>query len=167
MRFVRDTPIRGALIEFADGPPIVVAGTDNLEFELVCEGGLIRIRNDGEALEVRKRAARSGFDTIEVQPVPGWSGTVRKIRDLVQAIRSGVPAVSNLRIAMLSTEIGFGLYESHLRGGARGASPDSQPHPRRIELVTAAGRELRRDAALSTAGQRARILPADDADAYP
>ena len=132
MRFVRDTPIRGALIEFADGPPIVVAGTDNLEFELVCEGGLIRIRNDGEALEVRKRAARSGFDTIEVQPVPGWSGTVRKIRDLVQAIRSGVPAVSNLRIAMLSTEIGFGLYESHLRGGAA-VRP---PIPNRTRVVS-------------------------------
>jgi hypothetical protein len=52
---------------------------------------------------------------------------VQKIQQLVEAIRTGVPAVSNLRVALgkfdtatpaeLSTEIGFGIYESHLRGG--------------------------------------------------
>ena len=132
MQFKPDTPIRSALIEFADGPPIAVVGTDNLEFELVCEGGLIRVRNDGESLTVRRRVARSGFDSVEVAPVEGWSGTVRKIRDLVQAIRTGQPTVSNLRITLLSTEIGFGLYESHLRGG----TAVRPPIPNRDRIVS-------------------------------
>ncbi|MBI1930478.1 hypothetical protein HYR99_40320, partial [Candidatus Poribacteria bacterium] len=54
---------------------------------------------------------------IPVKPLTPWSGTVLKIRELVESIRTGKPAVSNLRVAMLSTEIGFGIYESHLQGG--------------------------------------------------
>ena len=132
MHFVKDTSIRSALIEFADGPDIAVAGTGNLEFELVCEDGLIRVHNDGEELQVRSKATRSGFDPVPVEPLEHWSGTVRKIRDLVQAIRTGEPTVSNLRIAMLSTEIGFGLYESHLRGG----TAVRPPIPNRDRIVS-------------------------------
>ena len=69
MHFVKDPPIRSALIEFAGGLDIVVAGTGNLEFEIVCEGGLIRIRNDGEEMEVRRKDTRSGFDRV-----PGGAG---------------------------------------------------------------------------------------------
>jgi predicted dehydrogenase len=130
--FVKDPSIRSALIEFADGPDIAVVGTGNLEFEVVCEGGLIRVRNDGEELEVRRKDTRSGFDPIPVEAVEHWCGTERKIRDLVQAIRTGQPAVSNLRIAMLSTEIGFGLYESHLRGG----TAVRPPIPNRDRIVS-------------------------------
>ena len=132
MHFIKDTPIRSALIEFADGPDIAVVGTGNLEFEVVCEGGLIRVRNDGEEMEVRRKDTRSGFDPVPTEPVEHWCGTERKIRDLVQAIRTGRPTVSNLRIAMLSTEIGFGLYESHLRGG----TAVRPPIPNRDRIVS-------------------------------
>ena len=57
------------------------------------------------------------YDPIEVEPVTHWSGTERKIRELVESIKTGKPGVSNLRATMLSTEIGFGIYESHLKGG--------------------------------------------------
>ena len=132
MHFVKDPSIRSALIEFADGPDIAVVGTGNLEFEIVLEGGLIRVHNDGEELSVRSKETRSGLDPVAVDPVEHWCGTERKIRDLVQAVRTGQPAVSNLRIAMLSTEIGFGLYESHLRGG----TAVRPPIPNRDRIVS-------------------------------
>ena len=118
MKFEKDTPIRSALVDFADGKTIHIAGTDlGMEFEIFCENGIIRTLRDGETLEVRKRIDRSFFGTIDVPEVDHWSGTVRKIRELAQSIRTGKPGVSNLRATMIGTEIGFGLYESHLNGG--------------------------------------------------
>lgn len=119
MRFVRDTAIRSALVEFGNGTTLHVAGTGiGYDIEVVCEGGIVRVQNDGESLSVRKRdASHRAYDAIPVKPLTPWSGTVLKIRELVESIRTVKPAVSNLRVAMLSTEIGFGIYESHLQGG--------------------------------------------------
>ena len=119
MRFVSDTPIRSALVELANGTTLHVAGTGmGQEFELVCEDGITRLMNDGESLSVRKRDGKTRFyDPVEVPLVDRWSGTERKIRELVEAIRTGKPGVSNLRATMIGTEIGFGIYESHLNGG--------------------------------------------------
>ena len=119
MHFVRDTPIKSALVEFADGKTMYIAGAGiGLEFELVCENGVIRTINDGDSLVVRKAIEGTRFyQPFEVPEVEHWSGTVRKIRELAQAIRTGVPGVSNLRATMIGTEIGFGIYESHLNGG--------------------------------------------------
>ncbi|MBC8236125.1 hypothetical protein H8E77_41795 [bacterium] len=66
-----------------------------------------------------------------------YCGTVKKISELIEAIRTGIPAVSNLRVALLSTEIGFGIYESHLRGRRCGAPTDSQSPALGVELVKA------------------------------
>jgi predicted dehydrogenase len=119
MRFVRDTGILSAFVEFENGTTLHAAATGaSGEYELICEGGIIRIQNDGESLRVRKRdGSNSAYDPIEVEPVTPWSGTARKIEELAESIRTGVPAVSNLRATMLGTEIGFGIYESHLSGG--------------------------------------------------
>ncbi len=119
MRFVRDTAIRSALVEFGNGTTLHVAGTGiGYDIEVVCEGGIVRVQNDGESLSVRKRdASHRAYDAIPVKSLTPWSGTVLKIRELVASIRTGKSAVSNLRVAMLSTEIGFGIYESHLQGG--------------------------------------------------
>ena len=119
MRFVRDTGIRNALIEFGNGTTIHVAGTGiGYDTEVVCQGGIIRVQNDGETLHVREKdGGNQAYDPLTIEPVTPWSGTVLKIRELINSIQTGVPGPSNLRIALLSTEIGFGLYESHLRGG--------------------------------------------------
>ena len=119
MRFVRDTGIRNALIEFGNGTAIHVAGTGiGYDTEVVCQGGIIRVQNDGETLHVREKdGGNQAYDPLTIEPVTPWSGTVLKIRELINSIQTGVPGPSNLRIALLSTEIGFGLYESHLRGG--------------------------------------------------
>ena len=120
MRFAKDTPILSALVEFESGITLHVAQTVGaIEYELACEGGIIRILNDGESLSVRRKVEgqKRAYDTFEVEPVTPWSGTERKIRELVESIKTGTPGISNLRAAMLSTEIGFGIYESHLQGG--------------------------------------------------
>ena len=119
MNFVRDTSIQSALVEFENGTALHVAGTGiGYDIEVVCEGGIIRTQNDGESLYVRKKDGQSrAYDPVEVESVRPWSGTVLKIRELVEAIETGIPGISNLRITMLNTEIGFGIYESHLSGG--------------------------------------------------
>ena len=119
MVFVQDAPLQSALIAFDNGTTAHVAGTGvGRECELVCTDGVIRIVNDGEAVQVRRRdRASDALDPVPVEQAAPWSGTVHKIRDLVEAIKAGKPGRSNLRVTMISQEIGFGLYESHLRGG--------------------------------------------------
>ena len=119
MKFVQDAPILSALIKFDNGATAHVAGTGvGRECELACSDGVIRIVNDGEAVQVRRRDATSGaLDIVPVEQMEPQSGTVHKIQDLVEAIKTGKPGRSNLRVTMISQEIGFGIYESHLRGG--------------------------------------------------
>ncbi|SVE08040.1 uncharacterized protein METZ01_LOCUS460894, partial [marine metagenome] len=116
-----DTPLLSAQIKFDNGTTAYVAQTGvGREIELVCSDGAIRVCNDGETLQVRRRDAVSGaFDIMPVEPSQQWSGTVHKIEDLVKAIQTGKPGRSNLRVTMISQEIGFGLYESHLKGGMK------------------------------------------------
>ena len=117
LRFVQDTPILSALVKFDNDTSLHAAATGiNGEYELVCQEGIIRIQNDGESIQVRQKS-QNAYDPIEVAPIEPWSGTSQKIRELVESIKTGKPGTSNLRATMLGTEIGFGLYESHLRGG--------------------------------------------------
>lgn len=117
LRFIQDTPILSALVKFDNNTSLHAAATGiSGEYELVCQEGIIRIQNDGESIQVRQKS-QSAYDPIEVAPIEPWSGTSQKIRELVESIETGRPGTSNLRATMLGTEIGFGLYESHLRGG--------------------------------------------------
>ena len=119
MKFVSDTAIMSAYVKFENGTAIHVASTGmSGEYELICEKGVIRIQNDGESLYVRKQEGSSrAWDPMEVEPVEPWSGTARKIEELVESIKTGKPGISNVRATIISQEIGFGIYESHLRGG--------------------------------------------------
>ena len=125
MKFIRDAPILSALIKFDNGTAAHVAGTGvGRECELVCSDGVIRVVNDGEAVQVRRRDTDSGaWDVMPVEQMGPRSGTVHMVRDLVQAIKTGTPGRSNLRVAMISQDIGFGIYESHLRGGVAVSLP--------------------------------------------
>ena len=123
------------MVEFDNGSTLFAAGTgQNGEYELVCEEGIIRTQNDGESLHVRSatESGKRSLDPIEVTPVEHWSGTVKKIEELSKAIRTGEPGVSNLRATLIGTEIGFGLYESHLNGGTE----VSLPVPNRDRFVS-------------------------------
>ena len=120
MRFENDPPLETAFVEFDNGTTLhQVNAAIRAEYEIICEKGLIRTQNDAEALYVRKSdGGRNSNDPIEVDPVEHFCGTERKVRELVDSIRTGKPGVSNLRATMIGTEIGFGFYESHLQGGA-------------------------------------------------
>ena len=133
MKFVQDTSILSALIKFDNGTTAHVAGTGvGREIELVCTNGVIRVVNDGEAVQMRRRDAVSDvWDTVPVEQIPPRSGTVYLIRDLIHSIKTGEPGKSNLRVTLLSQDIGFGIYESHLRGGV----PVSPPIPNRERWV--------------------------------
>ena len=71
----------------------------------------------------RRDAASGALDTVPVELMEPQSGTMHMIRDLVKAIKTGKPGRSNLRVTMISQEIGFGIYESHLRGGVAVSPP--------------------------------------------
>ena len=133
MVFVRDTPLRSAQIEFDNGTWAHVAYTGvGRECELVCTEGSIRVINDGEAIRVRRRNEVSdALDEVPVEQQAPQSGTVHIIQDLVMALKTGQPGRSNLRVTMISQEIGFGLYESHLRGGVA-ISPPVPNRDRRV-----------------------------------
>ena len=79
----------------------------------------------------RRDAASDAWDTVPVERIPPRSGTVYLIRDLIHSIKTGEPGKSNLRVTLLSQDIGFGIYESHLRGGV----PVSPPIPNRERWV--------------------------------
>jgi predicted dehydrogenase len=125
MKFVQDAPILSALIKCDNGTTMHVAYTGaGRECELVCTDGVIRVVNDGEAVQLRRRDIASGaLDIVAVKQMQPRSGTVHQIRDLVEAIKTGKPGRSNLRVTMMSQEIGFGIYESHLRGGVAVSPP--------------------------------------------
>ena len=134
MKFIQDAPVLSALIKFDNGTTAHVAGTGvGREIELVCADGVIRVVNDGEAVQMRRRdAASDAWDVVPVTQAPARSGTVHMIWDLVNAIKTGTPGRSNLHVAMISQDIGFGIYESHLRGGV----PVSPPIPNRERWVS-------------------------------
>ena len=134
MKFIQDTSILSALIRFDNGTTAHVAGTGvGREIELACTNGVIRVVNDGEAVEMRRRdAASDAWDTVPVEQIPPRSGTVYLIHDLIQSIKTGKSGKSNLRVTLLSQDIGFGIYESHLRGGV----PISPPIPNRERWVS-------------------------------
>jgi len=123
MKFVRDTGILSAFVQFNNGTSLHVAATGiSGEYEVICGKAIIRLQNDGESLYVRRQSG-GAWDPIEVEPVTPWSGTEHKIRELVASIKTGKPGTSNLRATMISQEVGFGIYESHLRGGVAVSPP--------------------------------------------
>ena len=128
MRFKPDAPIQVARTTFENGMALYVCGTgasgEYGEYELVCEAGRIRIVNDGAALQVRRfmEEARA-FEEVAIAPIAHWNGTVHKVRDLVQAVQTGQPGVSNLRATIIGQEIGYAMYESHLQGGTEVSVP--------------------------------------------
>ena len=121
MRFVRDTLILSADVSFRNGKHLSTktpaSGAEYKYKQLRSDDYKnCLISNDSKSLRVYD-SPRSYPDVIEVEPRPSCS-TEHKVRELVESIKTGVPGVSNLRATMLGTEIGFGIYESHLRDGA-------------------------------------------------
>ena len=121
MRFKPDAQIQSAHVEFANGTAIHINGVRaSGEYEVICEGGILRIPNDGYTFYARRADPHGrGYDEMDPPSVERWSSGVAKVQDLAESVRSGQPGVSNLRATLISQEIGYAMYESHLRGGVR------------------------------------------------
>ena len=125
MQYKPDTTIQMARATFADETALYINGVGiRLEFEIVCSAGTIRTLNDGHSLVARRHdEATRSYREVSVPAVEHWNGTVHKVQDLVQAVRTGEPGVSNLRATVIGQEIGYAMYESHLQGGSEVAIP--------------------------------------------
>ena len=79
----------------------------------------------------RRDAVSDVWDTVPVEQIPPRSGTVYLIRDLIHSIKTGEPGKSNLRVTLLSQDIGFGILRvPSARWGARQSA-----HPNRERWV--------------------------------
>lgn len=94
------------------------------EWAVVGSEGMVAIMNNGRDLALRRRRLICENRYIEYQPEPFpeytlTSPTVRLIQDLVQALDTDGETRQGIRRARQTTEITFGLIESHRQGGAR------------------------------------------------
>ena len=93
------------------------------EWEAICEGGTITCWNNGWQWHLRKRQDVPGWRTCQVpETFPAFeraSSTANLIKDLVHALDTGQPTRGGVRCAYASTELIFGVIESHRRNGAR------------------------------------------------
>ncbi|MHB8996554.1 MAG: Gfo/Idh/MocA family protein [Armatimonadota bacterium] len=94
------------------------------EFAVVGSEGMVAIMNNGTDFGLRRREMVCDGKYIEYQtrPFPEYtrtSPTVRLIQDLVQALETDGETRQGVRRAVNTTEITFGIIESHRQGGAR------------------------------------------------
>jgi len=94
------------------------------EFAAVGSEGMVAIMNNGRDFALRRRQMICEDRYIEYQPAPfpdytRTSPTVRLIQDLLQALDTDGETRQGVRRAVNTTEITFGIIESHRQGGAR------------------------------------------------
>ena len=117
-------PTGGGTIQFENGVTAHALLTPRgSEWEAICDGGTVTCWNNGWQWHLRKRQDIPGWRTCQVpEPFPAFestSSTANLIKDLVHALDTGQPTRGGVRCAYASTELIFGIMESHLRNGAR------------------------------------------------
>jgi hypothetical protein len=95
-----------------------------VEFEAICENGVITALNDALQMQLRRRVpvdpqGRTGLEFAEITPAEPVSTTLRLIEDLVHSLDTREPPIGGGRVALANTELIFAFIESHRRGGAR------------------------------------------------
>jgi len=113
-----DPFVRFAVVQFEHGQRLVVTDLGPGEFQITGDDGLIRSSGDSQRWVVRRFKKMDMEQETDIG-FTGISGTVAKVRDLVQAIESGEPGHSNLDLAIKGMEICFGITLSAHAGGAR------------------------------------------------
>ena len=121
-RLVLD-PIGHGIIQFENGVTAYALNSGRrTEWEAVCERGVLTALANGNEWQMRTS------DTPDQRDRPGLvlgtfpdyectSSTLRLIEDLVHSLDTGDPPRGGVRNARASTELIFGIIESHLRGG--------------------------------------------------
>jgi len=113
-----DPFVRFAVVQFQSGERMIVTDLGPGEFQVTCEEGLIHSSGDSERW-VMRRFKKMGLENETEISFSGVSGTVAKIRDLIESIESGEPGLSNLDLAVKGMEICFAMVVSHHMNGAR------------------------------------------------
>jgi predicted dehydrogenase len=126
---MHEDPRGEGIIRFAnDVTAYAMLTPRNIEFEAICDNGVITAINDGMEWQVRRRIpvdpqGRTGLVFTEAPDVPPASSTLRLIEDLVHALDTGEAPRCGARTALASTELLFAFIESHRQGGARVTLP--------------------------------------------
>jgi predicted dehydrogenase len=123
-RLVLD-PVGHGMIQFENGVTAYALNSGRRsEWEAVCERGVLTALANGAEWQMRvvgtpDHRGRPGLVTGAFPPYEHASSTLRLVEDLVHSLDTGEPPRGGVRNARASTELIFGLIESHLRGGAR------------------------------------------------
>jgi predicted dehydrogenase len=126
---LHEDPRGEGIIQFVNGVTAYALLTlRNVEFEAICEDGVITALNDGVDWQLRKRVpvdpqGRTGLKFVDFTPVGHASSTLRLIEDLVHSLDTGEPPRGGVRVALAGTELIFAFIESHRHGGARVSLP--------------------------------------------
>ena len=121
---LRSDPSGGGTIQFENGVTAHALLTPRgSEWEAICDGGTVTCWNNGWQWHLRKRQDIPGWRACQVpETFPEFehtSSTANLIKDLVHAVDTGEPTRGGVRCAYASTELIFGIIESHLHNGAR------------------------------------------------
>ena len=117
-------PTGGGTIQFENGVMAHALLTPrSSEWEAICDGGTVTCWNNGWQWQLRKQQDVPGWRTCQVpETFPAYertSSTANLIKDLVHSLDTGEPTRGGVRCAYASTELIFGIIESHLHNGAR------------------------------------------------
>ncbi len=121
---LREDPTGQGTIQFENGVTAHALLTPrSSEWEAICARGTVTCWNNGWQWHIRKQQEIPGWRACRVpEAFPEFersSSTANLIKDLVHALDTGEPTRGGVRCAYASTELIFGVIESHLRGGAR------------------------------------------------
>ena len=139
---LREDPRGEGIIHFANGVTAYsLLSPRGVEFEAICEKGVIAALNDGMEWHFRKRVpidpqGRTGLVAAEFPEVAPASSTLRLVEDLVHSLDTGEPTRCGPRVALLNMELIFGFIESHRQGGARVTLPLAE---RTLRMVRSRG----------------------------
>ena len=118
-------PVGEGIIQFENGVTGYALNTGRRsEWEAVCENGVITALGNGANWKIRRPGDRDHRDRTQLVegsfPEYEWkSSTLSLIEDLANSLDTGDPTRCGPRIARASTELIFGIIESHINGGKR------------------------------------------------
>ncbi len=122
--FLKTDPIGCGTIQFENGVTAhALLSPRNSDWEAICDGGTITCWNNGWQWHLRKQQEITGWRSCQVPetfpPFERTSSTANLIKDLVNALDTGETTRGGVRCAYASTELIFGIIESHLNNGER------------------------------------------------
>jgi predicted dehydrogenase len=119
-RLTRDPGITAGYVRFRNGVHGYLVASPGHDYEICGDEGTLRTINDGTSVRwLRRHGKWKRLEETEFPEVPGESGTVNGLRELVAALDGHAETTGGIRRAQASQEIVLGLVESHRQGGVR------------------------------------------------